>query len=578
MKRWGGWRVWLFPLFSISLLLFFSASAFSSPELKKDWFVVNGERFFVKGIGYSNCRPHESPNRKPIDLAQCRKEFQLIREAGFNTLRTWKPLSLEELQVAHEFGLQVIQGTWIEYQENYTDPERIVQVANQLKAVVIESQKAPNVLLYLVGNEPQPAQVFSVGRENTDRFFTQLRDSIHKISPQSPVAMSNWVQCDFLNDSMWDVSALNIYIYNPDSVSHAMGYRGYVNWLKRTRATDRPLLITEMGLSASPNGPGKWGYGGNSEEEQKEGVLYMLKEAIAGGAVGTCAFEWIDEWWKNYNHGSDWDVHEPGDAEEWFGMAYYDEQGMIHFRPLYQALKEFNQAIVIEPKDLAVISKSCKVEVTVEPDVTQVDVALGEGPWIVLRRVSDHWFGGELSVKNIPDGKTTLKMRASKPNPQTPKEPLVLVFEKEQTLYVNNAKKMTTPYRVETLLDQDTYYTKSRLTPIRIRFKVTDAKGKPVAKQKVDTAIYEPVLNQQIKKDAETDAEGIATDIYHVNEEGILTISCGVPLFPQDAPQSESQGGSQETPKDPRTLSIVPKYGDCKHVPIFYQKKSSQQK
>ncbi len=539
--------------------------------------MVDEERFFVKGIGYSNYRPHESPNRKTIDLAQCKKEFKWIREAGFNTLRTWKPLSLEELQLAHEFGLQVIQGTWIEYNKNYTDPERMTYVLNHIKPIVSESQQAPNVLLYLVGNEPQPAQVFSVGLKNTEKFFKQIRKSIRTISPKDLVSLSNWVQCDFLIDSMWDIAAFNVYIYNPDSVSYAMGYRGYVNWLKRTHAKDRPLLIAELGLSVSPSGLGKWGYGGNSENDQKEGVLYMLKEAIAGGATGTCVFEWIDEWWKNYNHANDQDVHELGDAEEWFGMAYYskaagaEDREEIHFRSLYQALKEFNQAIVIEPKDFALISKFCNVEVTVEPDITHVEVALGTGSWISLNKVSNHWFSGKISTKNFPDGKTSLKMRAFKNKAVGDPNPLErqLVSEKEQCVYVNNTKKMTTPYRVEIILDKKVYYTKSRLTPIRIRFKVTDAQGNPVTYQKVTSSIYEPVLNQQIKKCTETDADGIATEVYHVNEEGILTISCGIPLFPQD---------DLEKLKSSSAFSLVPKFGACEHVSIFYQKQSLKNK
>jgi hypothetical protein len=566
--------LWVFALF-VSMPVF-STGRFdsaertsSSPQVKKDWIVVDGERFFVKGIGYSNCRPHEAPNQKQVDLDQCRKEFKLIREAGFNTLRTWKPLSLEELRIAHEFGFQVIQGTWIEYRENYTDPDRFIQMMNSLKAVMNESQQAPNVLLYLVGNEPQPAQVFSIGIKNTERFFKQVRKSIYKAAPQSLVSMSNWVQCDFLNDDLWDISALNIYLYNPDSVSYSMGYRGYVHWLKRTRAQNRPLVITEMGLSVSPNGLGKWGYGGNSEADQKEGVLYMLKEAIAGGATGICIFEWIDEWWKNYNHVSDQAVHELGDPEEWFGMAYYDDLGEIHCRPLYHALKEFNQAIVIEPKDLAVVSESFNVEVTVEPDITQVDVAVEDDFWIPLAKVSKHWFSGKIPAENIPDGKIAFKIRASKPNPSAIHAPL-LVFKKEQTLYVNNTKKMKTPYQVKILLDKKTYYTQSRLTPIRIRFKMTDAQGNPVAHQKVYNSIYEPVLNQQIKKHSETNAEGIATEFYHVNEEGILTIACGVPLFPH-----EDTGMDQ---KNASSFSLAPKFGDCKHVSIFYQKNSSQKK
>jgi len=163
-----------------------SLFAKSNITIKKDWIMVDGERFLVKGIGYSNIRPNEQPNTKKIDLNQEKSEFQIIRDAGFNTIRTWKPLSLEELNLAHSYGLYVIQGMWIDYNENYTDPVRVQNVGEQIKAMINESIEAPNVLMVLVGNEPYPPQVFSVGIKKTEKFFKDIRKIINKQQKRLP--------------------------------------------------------------------------------------------------------------------------------------------------------------------------------------------------------------------------------------------------------------------------------------------------------------------------------------------------------------------------------------------------------
>ncbi|OVE73737.1 hypothetical protein BVX93_00885, partial [bacterium B13(2017)] len=334
--------------------------------------------------------------------------------------------------------------------------------------------------------------MFSIGLKNTNRFFKGLRKEIRKINPKIPIAISNWVQSDFLDDSMWDVAAVNIYIYNPESVSHAMGYRGYVDWMKRTRAYKRPFIITEMGLSVSKTGVGHKGYGGNSLEDQKNGIMYMYKEALAGGVSGVCIFEWIDEWWKNFNHPNDQDIHEEADPEEWFGICYYDVSGNIIKRPVYESLKSLNHAICIAPKDFQKVSKNPLVEVYVEESIKEVHAKIeGQTDWIRLRKKSKHWFRKKLSLKKIKDGKYTLLIRAKEAKTDTE-------FIDKKVIYVDKKRKLKTPYSVEIILDNDTYYTQNKMSTVRLRFKVTDANKKPVPNQNIFIAIYEPVLNQRL--------------------------------------------------------------------------------
>ncbi len=525
----------------------------SSVKVNKDWYYVNGERFLIKGIGYSNCKPHEQPNTKQIDLEQEKRELKIIREAGFNTIRTWKPMTIEELELARELGLYVIQGMWIEYGENYADPEKFDAIIKSITPVIKESANADNVLMYLVGNEPQPSQVFGVGRQKTHDFLNRLKLAINKVAPKTPVTMSNWVQCDFLDDSMWDLVALNIYIYNPESVGHAMGYRGYVDWLKRTRAPRRPLVITECGLSVSKTGVGHKGYGGNTEEEQKNGIIYMYKQALNGGVAGLCVFEFVDEWWKNFNHASDKDIHEDTDPEEWFGICYYDDKGEVLTKRLaYDALKDFNQAVSVMPVEYSKISKSTQVEVYVEESIEKVMVKAGnQEDWVSLNRKSLHWFEGKLSVKKLADGRETFYLKSIN------KDGKEVITEK--VIYVDNKRKLKVPQKVDIVLDQDIYYTGSKMTTVRMCFQVKDGAGKAVPNENVSVAIYEPVLNQRLTLDLKTNENGEATHIYNINEEGILTVSAGVQAYPDDKSETDKK--------------LIIKNGDCRHIQIFYEKK-----
>ena len=90
-------------------------------KIKDGWFYVNGEKFFIKGVGYSPCRPGISPGGH-VDINLIEKDFKLIKEAGFNTVRTWGPMGKEWLDMAKKYNLMVIQGIWIDpNRDNYDD-------------------------------------------------------------------------------------------------------------------------------------------------------------------------------------------------------------------------------------------------------------------------------------------------------------------------------------------------------------------------------------------------------------------------------------------------------------------------
>ena len=96
-------------------------------------------------------------------------------------------------------------------------------------------------------------------------------------------------------------------------------------WILEVIIPILPLLITETGLSVSPNaqhiGPPNYGYGGNFESEQAIGLIQNINDIANADQpiAGVCIHEYLDAWWKfgledSYSQ-------DPNDIEEWFGLV-----------------------------------------------------------------------------------------------------------------------------------------------------------------------------------------------------------------------------------------------------------------
>jgi len=108
--------------------------------------------------------------------------------------------------------------------------------------------------------------------------------------------------------------------------------------VRRPRAGDRPLLITE--------------FGADTVQADEAGQARPLRQSWDGlrraGAVGGVVFEFADEWWKNYDNprrpGDWWDrqpaqddeLREDEDPEEHYGLVTADRRP----KPAFAAVKE----------------------------------------------------------------------------------------------------------------------------------------------------------------------------------------------------------------------------------------------
>lgn len=316
-------------------------------EIQGEWLVVDGEKFFVKGVGYAGWRPHQWPGTdQQVDLGLVDRDFQMIKEAGFNTIRSWSALTDEELTIAEKYGLMVIQGIWIDPDRDFSDPYFQQRTLEDVRRQVEWSSKHGNILMYLLMTEPTPEAVIFSGEQATLSFFRQLKATVQAIDPK-PVSMNSWLPLGFLDHSIWDVVTFNAFMFVPESPNVTLGFREYVRWLKETHAQGKPFLIGETGgFSVSKKKIGTLPFGGNTEEEQSKGNLTSLDECIAAGATGTCLVAWIDTW----HYPSDPDRHDD-EPWEWDGILGIPNDNDLEGIPrkIYDDVKDYNQAIVIRP-------------------------------------------------------------------------------------------------------------------------------------------------------------------------------------------------------------------------------------
>ena len=340
--------------------------------LKNGFFYINNKKFFIKGIGYEvGAIPGQLPWERTFDAELLSFDMHRIQSAGFNTIRTWGAFTEEELALIAQFDLKIIMGIWIDPAGDFNDPIFISSAIEKVNHVLSYSKNYPNIIAYLIMNEPLPETIFSAGYTQSIQLWTQLIQIIHEEHPGIPVSIANTCNGTYINPEVFDFSAYNVYPYNPATVNFSHKFTAYVEYLSHLSNDSMPLIITEYGLSVSPSGPGNWGYGGNTTQEQSDGIRFMYRSLIDGGAAGSCVFNYSDGWYKSGNEFSH-DDH----PEEWFGLIAYqnvaDKFGIP--RPVWENIKSYQHAIIVSPKNSAIYLNKIPLELFCNDTTKKVEI------------------------------------------------------------------------------------------------------------------------------------------------------------------------------------------------------------
>ncbi|MBI4323538.1 MAG: hypothetical protein HY596_04590 [Candidatus Omnitrophica bacterium] len=492
-------------------------------EVRDQWLYVDGEAFLVKGVGYSPARPGQLPWTTPVSLEVMAKDFAKIREAGFNTLRTWAPLTPEQLALAKQYGLMVLQGIWVDQRGNYLSEAFQKTTLDTVRREVKRAAQSDNVLAVLVGNELLPERVYLAGLSQTNALLRLAYQTAKDADPQRPVSYANWPQLPALDLSFWDLIGLNLYPYEPASVSHSLTFRGYLEYLKRTAAGRKPLIVTEVGLSVSPMAR-RSGYGGHTEEEQAREVVKLWDAVFQAGAQGACVFEWNDEWWKQAESTGDEQTHDTQDPEEWFGIMRFQsaEQTEPEPRPLYDALKTYNHAILLSPAGEDVYQDRVPVAVYTTDAVRSIRVRVAGGKWRAVTQVSPHWWKTQLT---LPSARSPKSLRVTMEARDGQGQALV---KQERLIWVGLHEPAAT-LTISTDLDQ--YEVDGDgLVSMQAVIAVKDTAGQPLADRAVRYSVAEPQEHTEQTFSAQTDAQGIVQATYLLREPGFVSIAAGTPL------------------------------------------------
>ncbi len=344
-------------------------------ELKDNWYFLNGQKFFIKAIGYEiGARPGQHPyeDEKKDELELMKFDLENIKKGGYNTIRTWSQYSEAQLKLVQESGLKLIMGIDIKPDEDYGDPEFVKQSEVELKRVLNYAKKYDCIITYLVINEPQTDHIHNVtGKAFVDLMKT-LIDIIHENHPGIPVTLSaNAMISDYMDESIFDVYAYNCYDHNEGQTA-TMGFKDYIKGLNELNGLDKPFITTEFGYSVSPRG-GNGRYGSNTLRQQSDGLISNYRDLIDAGAVGMCPFYYADGWWK----GGDKSDHSLEQPEEWFGFWGYsdlnDKFGSP--RPVWFAMRDYMKGLIISPKNKSVhTTTSLPLELYNDKDIKRVIV------------------------------------------------------------------------------------------------------------------------------------------------------------------------------------------------------------
>ncbi len=288
-------------------------------------------------------------------------DFKLLKDMGTNTIRLYhQPFKLDKeflRKMYQDYGFHVVMGdflgkytlgsraTWIEGTD-YANPEHQKNMMESVRNMVMEFKDEPYILVWVLGNENNYG-VASNADKNPEAYFkfvNEVAKMIKSIDPNHPVAICNG---DTLYLDVFAKYAPDVDIYAANVYRGDYGFGSF--WEQVFDATGKPAFITEYGCPA---------YARNLTQDQAEeaqanyhrGNWLDIEANIAGraegvgNALGGIVFEWMDEWWKNYEpfyHDKKSDAIGPFPGgyyyEEWFGLT---SQGKGTHSPFLRQLRK----------------------------------------------------------------------------------------------------------------------------------------------------------------------------------------------------------------------------------------------
>ncbi len=388
------------------------------------WFVVNGERFFVKGMQFfENHGVYQDKNgdgkkelySKMLTYEQMDFAFKKIKEAGFNTIATL--LDDKSFKLAKKHGLLVMHGvgdccfTDLVRKDKEKSINKVYEDVKRLK-------KHKNILCYVIGNEPKPHEennlnsgIYGAGENVMKDFQKSMIKMVKKADKDAVVTMKSFPPTGFLDHSIYDSVSINLY---PGVFAHcSIKYDEYGEWFRRKYAKKKPFIITEYG----------W-YADNDLTKFSKIIINLLDDQLKMGVNGSFFYIWRS-WGNEKDNNASWYGIVPsfGNEDDWKN----------EFRPLYKDFKRYLQAVVIEPKKDTVYSKKLPVRIYGTDQTGLVKVKFNNKVY-KLKKKGKYWWELDIKIKAKEVIKKDIIIDANDKDGD-------LLVRKKFDLYVSSVKK-----------------------------------------------------------------------------------------------------------------------------------------
>jgi hypothetical protein len=360
---------------------------------------VSREPLFFKGIGYSPYLVNETPmlGAPPGNDDRYKEHLGLLQELNVNYLHVF-PMHMppQFFEALDSTELLYGQDVWVcPYEEDFLAEPFLAKTMETVKAVidhVYTVGRPDRLILFSIGDELQPAAVI-----RTDSLHPEVRSYHGKhlsVSNRTPseIAMARLIDMamdyeltrygqrhlychtsfthigpladrydievpkeNVITPDLGDLICLNVYTYargvrtSPPGSVTGSSYQGYIEEL--AASSNKPILITQVGLSTSPYEPKPWvpGFGGHKVEDVPAAFSAIWRDIkTSRGSEKICGvafFELNDEWWKSGEDGADSSRHDLEDPEEWFGIyAIGEANRLIPKGAIPQTVKKLYQS------------------------------------------------------------------------------------------------------------------------------------------------------------------------------------------------------------------------------------------
>jgi len=329
---------------------------------------------FFRGIGYSPYLPNETPiyGDPPGDDSRYEEHLRVIQTLGANYIHVFPMMMPPKFFAAlDKTDLLYGQDIWVwAYEEDFLAEDFLVNTLDYIKKVIDHTYavgRPDRLVLFSVGDELQADGVI-----RTDTRHPEVRNYTGKhirVTHRTPTEIAlarlidgamdyeltrygrrhlychtSWTHIgpvtnrpdlevpkeNALTPDLGDLICLNVYTYargvrtSPPGSVTGTPYQGYLEEL--AAGAEKPVFVTQVGLSTSPFEPKPWvpGFGGHKVEEVPNAFTSIWQDIrTAKGREKFCGisfFELHDEWWKSGETPTDSTCHERGDPEEWFGI------------------------------------------------------------------------------------------------------------------------------------------------------------------------------------------------------------------------------------------------------------------